>query len=97
VLTLLFCGSCQIYSNPSLSIRISIYFRVLQILICSSAIRNTLLLVNPSHKIKIHKNIILLPVLYGCETWPLKLREDKDCGCLEAGYVREYFGLKEMK
>jgi hypothetical protein len=28
-------------------------------------------------KIKIHKNIILSVVLYGCETWSLALREER--------------------
>jgi hypothetical protein len=27
-------------------------------------------------KIKIYKTVILLVVLYGCETWPLTLREE---------------------
>ena len=51
-------------------------------------------LLSTSIKIKIHKNIILLLVLYGCETWLLTLREKRRLRCFEKGLLRKTFGLK---
>jgi hypothetical protein len=39
--------------------------------------------------IKIYKTIIL-PVLYGCETWPLLLREEYRLGVFENRVLRIY-------
>jgi hypothetical protein len=44
--------------------------------------------------IKIYKNIILPAVLYGCETWPLTLREYHRLKVLEKRVLRRIFRLK---
>jgi hypothetical protein len=43
-------------------------------------------------KIKIYRNIILPVVLYGCETWSLKLREERSLRVLENTVLRRIFG-----
>jgi hypothetical protein len=45
-------------------------------------------------KIKIHRNIILLVVLYGCETWSLKLRKERRKRVFENRVLRRTFELK---
>jgi hypothetical protein len=45
-------------------------------------------------KIKTYKIIILLVVLYGCETWPLILRKEHRMRILENRLLREIFGPK---
>jgi hypothetical protein len=45
-------------------------------------------------KIRIYKNIILLVVLYGCETWPLALREEGGLRVFENRVMRRIFGPK---
>jgi hypothetical protein len=42
-------------------------------------------------KIKIHRNIIL-PVVYGCETWSLTLREGSRLRVFENRVLRKIFG-----
>jgi hypothetical protein len=42
--------------------------------------------------IKIYKTIILLVVLYGCETWSLTLREEHRVRVFENRVLREKFG-----
>jgi hypothetical protein len=44
-------------------------------------------------KVKIYKNIIL-PLLYGCETWSLTLREDHRLRVFENRVLRRIFGPK---
>jgi hypothetical protein len=44
-------------------------------------------------KVKIHKAIIL-PVLYGCETWSLTLREEHRLKVFEIRVLRRICGLK---
>jgi hypothetical protein len=44
-------------------------------------------------KIKIYRNIIWL-VLYGCETWPLTLREERKLRVFENRVLRRIFGPK---
>jgi hypothetical protein len=44
--------------------------------------------------IKIHRTIILPVVLYGCETWSLKLREERTLRVFENRVLRKIFGLK---
>jgi hypothetical protein len=51
--------------------------------VLSSAVKNI--------KIRIYKAIILPVVLYGCETWPLKLREER---VFENTVLRRIFGPK---
>jgi hypothetical protein len=45
-------------------------------------------------KIKIHKTVILPVVLYGCETWPLTLREEHRLRVFEKRVLRRIFGPK---
>jgi hypothetical protein len=45
-------------------------------------------------KVKIYKTIILPVVLYGCETWSLKLREEHRLRVFENGVQRRIFGPK---
>jgi len=46
-------------------------------------------------KIKIYRAIILPFVLYGCETWSLKLREERRLRVFENGVLRRIFGPKK--
>jgi hypothetical protein len=52
----------------------------------------------PSHiknlKIKIYRTVILLVVLYGCETWSLTLREEHRLRVFENTVLRRIFGPK---
>jgi len=43
-------------------------------------------------KIKIYRTIILPVVLYGCETWPLTLREERKLRVFENMVLRRIFG-----
>jgi len=43
-------------------------------------------------KIKIYRTVILSVVLYGCETWSLTLREEKNLRILEKRVLRRIFG-----
>jgi hypothetical protein len=45
-------------------------------------------------KIRIYKTIILPTVLYGCETWPLTLREEHRLRVFENRVLRKIFGSK---
>jgi hypothetical protein len=45
-------------------------------------------------KIKIHKTVILLVVLYGCETWSLTLREEHRLRVFENRVLKKIFGPK---
>jgi hypothetical protein len=45
-------------------------------------------------KVKIYKTIILPVVLYGCETWSLKLREGHRLRVFENRIMRRIFGPK---
>ena len=44
--------------------------------------------------IMIYRNIILLVVLYGCETWSLILREERRLRVFENRVLRRVFGPK---
>jgi hypothetical protein len=46
-------------------------------------------------KVKIYKTIILLVVLYGCETWSLTLREEHRLWVFENWVLRRIFGPKK--
>jgi len=48
-------------------------------------------------KIKIYRNIILPVVLYGCETWPLKMREERRLRMFENKVLRRLFRPKRKK
>ena len=45
-------------------------------------------------KVKTYKTIILLVVLYGCETWSLTLREEHRLWVFENKVLRKIFGAK---
>ena len=45
-------------------------------------------------KIKIYRTIILPVVLYGCETWSLKLRKESRLRVFENRVLRRVFGPK---
>ena len=45
-------------------------------------------------KIKIYKTIILPVVLYDCETWSLRLREERRLRVFENKILRRIFGPK---
>jgi len=48
----------------------------------------------PTKNIKVQKIIILLVVLYGCETWSLILREERRLSVFENRVLRRIFGTK---
>ena len=45
-------------------------------------------------RVKIYRTIILPVVLYGCETWPLTLREERRLRMFENRVLRGIFGAK---
>jgi hypothetical protein len=45
-------------------------------------------------KIKVYRTLILPVVLYGCETWSLKMREERRLRVFENKVLRRIFGLK---
>ena len=51
-------------------------------------------LLSKNLKIKIYRTIILLLVLYGCETWSLTLREERSLRVFENRLLRRITGLK---
>jgi hypothetical protein len=51
-------------------------------------------LISKNLKIKIYKTVILLVVLYGCETWSLTLREEHRLRGVENRVLRKIFGPK---
>ena len=54
-------------------------------------------LLSKNIKIKIYRTIILPPILYGCETWSLTLREEFRLRVLENRVLRRIFGSKRDK
>jgi hypothetical protein len=51
-------------------------------------------LISKNLKIKIYKTVILLVVLYGCETWSLTLGEEHRLRVFENSVLRKIFGPK---
>jgi hypothetical protein len=51
-------------------------------------------LLSKNLKIKIYRTIILLVVLYGCETWSLSLREESRLRVFRNRELRRTFGPK---
>jgi len=49
-------------------------------------------LVSKNLKIKIYRTVILPVVLYGCETWPLTLREERKLRMFKNRVWRRIFG-----
>ena len=50
-------------------------------------------LLSKNLKIKIYRTVVLLFVLYGCETWSLTLRQERRLRVFEV--LRRIFGLKK--
>ena len=48
-------------------------------------------------KVKTYKTIILLVVLYGCETWSLTLREEHRLSVFENKVLRKIFGANKYE
>jgi hypothetical protein len=63
---------------------------------CYHPVQNLLssCLLSKNLKITIYKTVILPVVLYGCETWPLTLREEQRLGVFENTVLRRIFGSK---
>jgi hypothetical protein len=63
---------------------------------CCHSVQNLLSsrLLSKNVKIRIYKTIILPVVLYGCETWPLILREEHRLRVFENRVLRRIFGPK---
>jgi len=61
---------------------------------CYHSVQNLLSsrLLSKNLKIKIYRTIILLVVLYGCETWSLTLREERKLRVFENMVLRIIFG-----
>jgi len=61
---------------------------------CYHSVQNLLSsgLLSKNLKIKIYRNIILPVVLYGCEPWPLTLREERKLRVFENRVLRRIFG-----
>ena len=63
----------------------NVCYHSVQNLLCSSTLSNNI-------KIKIYRTIILLVVLYGCETWSLTLKEESRLRVFENRVLRRIFG-----
>jgi hypothetical protein len=63
---------------------------------CYHSVQNLLssCLLSKNVKVRIYKTIILPVVLYGCETWPLTLREEHKLTVFENRVLRGMFGPK---
>jgi len=61
---------------------------------CYHSVQNLLSssLLSKKLKIKIYRTVILPVVLYGCETWWLKLREERRLRVFENRVLRRVFG-----
>jgi len=61
---------------------------------CYYSVQNILpsRLLSKNLKIKIYRTVILLVVLYGCETWSLILREERRLRVFENRVLRRVFG-----
>jgi hypothetical protein len=66
---------------------------------CYHSVQNLLSssLLSKNLKIKIYRTIILPVVLYGCETWPLTLREECRLRVFENRVLRRIFGPRCLK
>jgi hypothetical protein len=64
--------------------------------VCYHSVKNLLSsrLLSKNLKIRIYTTVILLVVLYGCETWSLTLREEHRTRVFENGVLRRIFALK---
>jgi hypothetical protein len=51
-------------------------------------------LLSKNTKISVYRTVVLPPVLYGCETWSLTLREEQRLRVFENRVLRRIFGPK---
>jgi hypothetical protein len=51
-------------------------------------------LLSRNGKIRIYRTIVLLVILYGCETWSLNLKEERRLRVFENRVLRRIFGPK---
>ena len=63
---------------------------------CYHSVQNLLSsrLLSKITKIEIYRTIIYMLFFYGCETWPLTLREERRLRVFESRMLRRIFGLK---
>jgi hypothetical protein len=63
---------------------------------CYHSVQNLLSswLLSKNTKIRMHRTVVLPVVLYGCETWPLTLREEQRLRVFEKRVLRRIFGPK---
>jgi len=66
---------------------------------CNHSVPNLLSssLLSKNLKFKIHRTVILPVVVYGCETWPLTLREEQRLSVFENRVLRRVFGHKRAE
>jgi hypothetical protein len=93
------CGRIQILgddTNKSEYIHDEIRSRLNSGNVCYHSVQNLLSshLISKNLKIRIYKTVILLVVLYGCETWSLTLREGHRLRVFENSVFRRIFGPK---
>ena len=64
--------------------------------VCYHSVQNLLSssFLSKNVRIKIYRTIMLLVVLYGCETWSLTLREERRLREFESRVLRRIFGPK---
>jgi hypothetical protein len=67
---------------------------VTQLLFVVAVQFSTFSLVSKNIKINIYRTVILPVVLYGCETWSLKLRDEHRLRVFEIRVLRRIFGAK---
>jgi len=67
--------------------------RVKSVNACYHSVQNILSfnLLSKNLKIKIYRTVVLPVILYGCETWSLKLREERRLRMLENRALRRIF------
>jgi len=104
--TSVYAGKCSEFGSPKISksyfslnvnyIQEEIKSRLKSGNACYHSVQNLLSssLISKNLKIKIYRTIILLVVLYGCETCSLTLREERRLRAIENRVLRRIFGPK---
>ena len=88
-----YLGTTVMYQN---SVQEEIKRRFMSRNDCYHSVQNFLSysLISKNIMIQIHRTIILLVVLHGCETWSLILREERRLRVFENRLLRRIFGPK---
>jgi len=88
-----YLGTTVMYQN---SVQEEIKRRFMSRNACYHSLQNLLSysLISKNIMIQIHRTIILLVVLHGCETWSLILREERRLRVFENRLLRRIFGPK---